>query len=224
MIVKNLKKTYGEKTVLNINEFSFEPGKIYAIIGANGSGKSTFLKIIAGTLKPSEKPEITLDGKTLAYMPQKNYAFKTTVLKNVMLSAKNKTEDITTAKEYLSEMKIDHLKNQNASKLSGGETARMCLCRIFLSNSDIILLDEPTAAMDIESTLLSEALIKKYIKKTNATIIMVTHSVNQAKRLSDEVIFMKDGQIIEYGKSNEILNLPSKPESKEFLEFFSSEI
>ena len=224
MIVKNLKKMYGEKNVLNIDEFSFEPGKIYAIIGANGSGKSTFLKVIAGTLKPSEKPEVILENKTLAYMPQKNYAFKTTVLKNVMLTAKNKAEDLNLAKEYLSEMKIDHLMDQNASKLSGGETARMALCRIFLSGSDIILLDEPTAAMDIESTLLSEALIKKYKEKTNATIIMVTHSVNQARRLADEVIFMKDGKILESGSSEEILNSPTKPETKEFLEFFSSEI
>lgn len=228
MKVSNLTKVYEKKTVLSVDEFEFTPGKIYAIVGANGSGKSTFLKVISGIIK-SDTKGVTLknllggDNK-FCYMPQKNYAFKTSTLKNVLLTSKNPKGDTPLAMELMKEMKIDHLAKQQASKLSGGETARMALCRLVMSGAGVVLLDEPTAAMDIESTLMSENLIRKYNTENNATVIMVTHSINQAKRLSHEVIFMKDGQIVEHGPTFDVLNSPKEPATKEFLEFFSAEI
>ncbi len=228
MKVSKLNKSYSGNSVLSIDEFEFTPGKIYAIIGANGCGKSTFLKVLFGIIKSDTKgttlkSAIGNEGN-LCYMPQKNYAFKTTTLKNILLTSKNAKEDMPRATELMREMKIDHLANQQAEKLSGGETARMALCRVILSGASVLLLDEPTAAMDIESTLLSEALIRKYSETANATVIMVTHSVNQAKRLADEVIFMKDGHIIESGPTYNILSSPKEPSTKEFLDFFSAEI
>lgn len=227
MKVSSLNKSYNSKTVLDIDEFEFIPGKIYAIIGANGSGKSTFLKVLSGILKSDTKGvtlKSLLKSRELCYMPQKNYAFKTSTLKNILLTSKNPKADTHHAIELMDEMKISHLAKQQASKLSGGETARMALCRMVMSNASVVLLDEPTAAMDIESTLMSEALIRRYNKEKGATVIMVTHSVNQAKRIADQIIFMKDGHIIESGNTDEILTSPQKSETKEFLEFFSSEI
>ena len=225
MKVKNLKKTYDGKNVLSVEEFDFIPGKIYAIVGANGSGKSTFLKLLSGDIKSDIKSEsFEAIGQKLCYMPQKNYAFKMSTLKNILLTSSNIKADTPYALELMKDLKIDHLATQQASKLSGGETARMALCRIMLSNASIILLDEPTAAMDIESTVLSEELIRNYNRKNHATVIMVTHSINQAKRLSDELIFMKDGHIIEHGPTTCVLSSPVKEETKEFLDFFSAEI
>ncbi len=228
MKVSNLNKAYDGKSILSVNEFEFTPGKIYAIIGANGSGKSTFLKVLSGIIK-SDTKGITLknvieDADKFCYMPQKNYAFKTSTLKNVLLTSKKPKADTPRAMDLMKEMKIDHLAKQQASKLSGGETARMALCRLVMSDAAVVLLDEPTAAMDIESTLMSEELIRKYNKDTGATVIMVTHSITQAKRLADEVIFMKDGHIIESGPTYNILSSPKEPSTKEFLEFFSAEI
>lgn len=228
MKISNLNKSYGSKSVLDIEEFEFIPGKIYAVIGANGSGKSTFLKVLSGIIKSDTKgvalkSAVDKDIK-LCYMPQKNYAFKTSTLKNVLLTSKNPKEDTPRAIELMKEMKIDHLAKQQASKLSGGETARMALCRMVMSGANIVLLDEPTAAMDIESTLMSEDLIRKYNKTNGATVIMVTHSVNQARRIADEVIFMKDGKIVESGSTSAVLSSPQLNATKEFLEFFSAEI
>ena len=228
MKVSNLTKVYEKKTVLSVDGFDFTPGKIYAIIGANGSGKSTFLKVISGIVK-SDTKGVTLKNllsgeNQLCYMPQKNYAFKTSTLRNILLTSKNPKLDTPRAMELMKEMKIDHLAKQQASKLSGGETARMALCRLVMSGASVILLDEPTAAMDIESTLMSEELIRKYNTENDATVIMVTHSINQARRLSHEVIFMKDGKIVEHGPTFDVLNSPKESDTKEFLEFFSAEI
>lgn len=226
MKISNFEKRYGEKTVLKIDEFNFIPNKIYAIIGTNGCGKSTLLKMIAGIVKSDagRKTNVDCGGKKIVFMPQKNHAFKMSVEKNILVSTGKNREKLELLHRLMEIMKIDHLKNQSASKLSGGETARMVLCRTLMTGADIVLLDEPTAAMDIESTILSEKLICNYKKEHEATIVMVTHSVGQARRIADEVIFMKDGRIAEFGSADKVLVSPDDPETKRFLEFFSSEI
>ena len=227
MKIENIKKEYDGKVVLDIEALEFEKGRIYAIVGANGSGKSTLLRILAGTLKSDkteQKSVIDFEGQSHCFMPQKNYAFKMRMDKNVMLSVKKTDENKASAEALMRELKIDHLKAEKAHKLSGGETARMALCRTVLSGADVLLLDEPTAAMDIESTMIAEDIICRYRDKNDAIIIMVTHSINQARRLSDSVIFMKDGAVLEQGPKDDVLNHPKQAETKEFLEFFSSEI
>nr|MCR4747008.1 tungsten ABC transporter ATP-binding protein [Clostridiales bacterium] len=102
-------------------------------------------------------------------------------------------------------------------------TAKMALCRTVLSDAQVLLLDEPTAAMDIESTLAAEEIIRRVNRESGATIIMITHSLSQARRLSDMLVFMKDGKVIETGETKKVLNAPDKTETKEFLEFFGSD-
>ena len=157
-------------------------------------------------------------------MPQKNHAFRMSLEKNILIAADKEYKKDNFSQQLMERMKIDTLKKQSASKLSGGETAKMALCRTLMTGADLLLLDEPTAAMDIESTLLSEELILDYKNKRPATVIVVTHSVSQARRISDEVIFMKDGRIVEHGSASRVLNTPSHSETRDFLEFFSSEI
>ncbi|MBR5015423.1 MAG: ATP-binding cassette domain-containing protein [Clostridia bacterium] len=223
MKITNMKKTYGTKVALDIDELEFEDGKIYAIVGANGSGKSTLIRAMAGTIKTDDGRKADFGGKTHCYMPQKNHAFKMSTEKNVLLGAKGEDAK-TSASTLMKELKIDSLAKAKAHRLSGGETAKMALCRTILSGAQVLLLDEPTAAMDVESTLLAEDIIRRYNKDNGATIILITHSLSQAKRLADEIIFMKDGKILEKGETGKILSNPEKAETKEFLEFFSSEI
>ena len=222
MIFQNVSKTYGDKEVLKIENLELESGKIYAIVGSNGCGKSTFLKVISKQIKSDKKATIDFGGGKVCYMPQKNYAFKMTTLKNVLIATSSSSKEDAMA--LLKRLKIDNLAKQKASKLSGGETARMALCRTILSDADVLLLDEPTAAMDIESTKLSEELIKEYNEQKGATIIIVTHSINQARRIADFVIFMKDGMIVETGEKAAVLDTPKEKDTKEFLEFFSAEV
>lgn len=227
MRIENIRKEYEGKVVLDIETLEFEKGRIYVIVGANGSGKSTLLRILGGTLKTDkfkDKIVIDFDGQTHCFMPQKNYAFKMRTDKNIMLSGHKTEEKKAAAEELMKELKIDHLRREKAHKLSGGETARMALCRTILSGADVLLLDEPTAAMDIESTIIAEDVIRRYRDEKGATIIMVTHSINQARRLADVVVFMKDGKIVEQGEKLKVLDNPETSDMKEFLEFFSSEI
>lgn len=192
-----------------------QTGKIYAVIGANGSGKSTFAKILAGIL-PADKKGCFSDTANLGYMPQKNYAFRMTTKANILLNGK----DISRAERLMDVIQIRHLENKRADKLSGGETARMALARLMMKRYDLVLLDEPTAAMDMETTLLSENLIVDYVKETGCALILVTHSLQQARRIADEVLYFHKGKLLESGAKEQVLYEPQKAETKQFLEFY----
>ena len=208
-------KTYEGRCVLDFPGMTVLPGKIYAIIGANGSGKSTFAKILAGTLPADRKGALT-DGGSIGFMPQKNYPFRMSTKANILLNG----TDETRANALMDAMQIRHLEHKRADRLSGGETARMALVRLMMKRYDTVLLDEPTAAMDMETTLLSEQLILDYVKETNCALILVTHSLQQARRIADEVWYFHKGKLLEAGAKAQILYEPQKAETRQFLEFY----
>ena len=216
MRVESFSKTYDGRKVLDFEGMELEPGKIYAVIGANGSGKSTFAKCIAGIIRPDKKGQILEKKKSVGYMPQKSYAFSMSVEKNIALGGDDKVR----AQKLMEQLQITHLAKKKGNRLSGGETARMALARVMMSAFDVMILDEPTAAMDIETSLLSEKLIMDYCKETNCALILVTHSLQQAKRVADWVLYFYKGKLMEYGEKDEVLNTPKKPETKRFLEFY----
>ena len=215
MKISAFSKTYEGRTVLDFPGMELQPGKIHAIIGANGSGKSTFVKILAGILPADKKGKLT-EGMTLGYMPQKNYAFRMTTKANILLSG----SDEARAKALMDAVQIRHLENKRADRLSGGETARMALARLIMKRYDLVLLDEPTAAMDMETTLLSEKLIVEYVKETGCALILVTHSLQQARRIADEVLYFHKGNLLESGPKEQVLYTPAGAETKQFLEFY----
>lgn len=181
----NLKKIYKEKTVLDVPEFIFEHGR-YALVGANGAGKSTLLKILGGIIK-AESGKVIID-KTLdlVYMPQKSFGFNMSVAANLKITAKNFAE-------ISDRLNLKPLEKKNAGKLSGGETQRVALARALLASSDILLLDEPTSAMDMENAVAAENLILEQQKP----VLFATHSLAQAQRMADFIIYMESGKIIE---------------------------
>jgi len=115
---------------------------------------------------------------------------------------------------------IRHLENKRADKLSGGETARMALARLMMKTYDLVILDEPTAAMDMETTILSEDLIVRYVKDTGCTLVLVTHSLQQARRIADEVLYFHKGVLAEAGDKEQVLNAPISEKTRQFLEFY----
>ncbi len=220
MKIKNLTKKYGNKKVLDIAEFEFKRDMIYAVIGPNGSGKSTLAKIIAGIEKPDDLSSLEIGKDELVgYLPQKAYAFNMSVMKNISLACHNKS-DRSGAVEMLDRLDIGELASNKAGRLSGGETAKMALVRLLVGKHDILILDEPTAAMDVQSTLSAEKLICDYCHKNHCTVILITHSLTQAKRVSDEVLFLVDGVLTEMGPSSEVLTDPKTDQLKQFLEFY----
>ena len=226
--LKNIMKKYNENVVLDIDDFHLKKGKIYGIIGPNGAGKSTLLKII-GDIDKSSNGEILYDGKTIykeilkeiTYLNQKPYLFRTSVYNNIayplVIRKVNRGDIKEKVSQVMEELKIDNLKNQLATNLSGGESQKVALARAVIFKPNLLLLDEPTANIDPNTLEIIEKAIVKRNKEFGTTIIIVTHNISQANRICDEVILMTKGRIIESGNSTEIITNPQKKESKRFL-------
>ena len=209
-------KTYGRRTVLDLPVLELPEGQITAVIGPNGSGKSTFAKILAGLERPNEKIPILPGDAAVGYLPQKSFAFRMSTEKNILLNG----TDPARAAGMMKMLGIDSLARQSAKKLSGGETAKMALCRILMRNYDLLILDEPTAAMDMEYTLTAEELVRSACSETGCAVLLITHSIQQARRLADRVFFLYQGKLVEQGETNQVLSDPAEPETRRFLEFY----
>ena len=208
-------KTYEGRRVLDFPGLELQRGLIYAVIGANGSGKSTFAKILAGVL-PADKKLRYSDASSVGYMPQKNYAYRMTTLSNILLNGSDRGR----ADALMEKLQIKSLENKRADRLSGGETARMALARLMMKSFELVILDEPTAAMDMETSSLSEEMIVDYVKDTGCTLLLVTHSLQQAKRIADRVLYFHKGQLMEQGEKEAVLYNPQRSETRQFLEFY----
>jgi len=216
MKIQPFSKTYNGVTVLDLPVLELEPARICCVIGANGSGKSTFAKILAGVLPADQKERPLESGITVGYMPQKNYAFRMSTRANILLNG----TDTKKAQSLMDALQLSHLADKRANCLSGGETARMALARLMMKSYDLVVLDEPTAAMDMETTILAERLIADYVQKTGCTLVMVTHSLQQARRLAQQILFFRKGRLVEHGPQEQLLNTPATVELQQFLDFY----
>ena len=210
-------KTYEGRTVLDFPGMELQPGTIYAVIGANGSGKSTFAKILSEVVD-ADCGGPHSDAASVLYMPQKPYVFRMSTDANIRLGSR----EHKTANKLMEDLQISHLAGKRADKLSGGETARMALARLMMRRSELAILDEPTAAMDMETTLLSEKLIVEYVRETGCALILVTHSLQQARRIADQVLYFHKGKLLESGPKEQVLYTPSMAETKQFLDFYGN--
>ena len=208
-------KSYGKRVVLSLPELDLPRGEITAIIGPNGSGKSTLAKVLAGIERADNNRSI-LPGVSVGYLPQKSFPFRMSTEKNILQNG----NDPARARALMKELGIDALAGQSAKKLSGGETARMALCRILMKRYELLILDEPTAAMDMEATLAAEGLIRRYCTETGCGVLLITHSISQARRIADRVIVLHQGRLIEQGESVQVLSKPKQEKTKSFLEFY----
>lgn len=212
-------KTYGGRAVLSFPGLELEAGRIYAVVGANGSGKSTFARLTAGAIPPDGGGRVLDKSVTLGYMPQRSYPFRLTVRKNILLAGGTAQR----AEELMEALGLTPLANQRAGGLSGGETARMALARVLMRPCDLLILDEPTASMDMESAILAERLVLAYREETCCAVLLITHDLQQARRLADEALFFHRGQLWEAGPADRVLFAPERPETRRFLEFYGGQ-
>lgn len=208
-------KTYNKRVVLNLPELELPEGQITAVIGPNGSGKSTFAKILAGIEYADDRRAI-FSGVTVGYLPQKSFPFRMSTEKNILQNG----NDPARAAALMKALGIEALAGRSAKKLSGGETARMALARLLMGQYDLLILDEPTSAMDMESTLASERLIADYCHETGCAVLLITHSIQQARRMARRVAFLHQGKLIEQGETDVVLMKPTQAETKHFLDFY----
>ncbi|CCC58057.1 ABC transporter ATP-binding protein [Caloramator australicus] len=226
ILIKGLVKEY-EKVALSIDELFIEGGKIVALLGLNGSGKTTLLECIAN-FKGYDKGIIYYDGEEdfervrnkISIMQQRPYIFNMPVKENIILGLRYQRLDTKIIEERLKKYNSYYNLNfldKNAKKLSGGEAAKVALLRAVILERPLLLLDEPTANMDIEGTLMTEKLLKDINKEFGTTILIVTHDIFQAERIADIVIFMDKGKIIEMNTNEEFFNNPKNPLVKKIL-------
>lgn len=206
-------KTYRDRTVLDLPRLTLADGAVHAVIGPNGSGKSTLARLLAGVLVPdSGRP---LSAGPAGYLPQRPYPFRMSVLNNLRLTGADRGR----AMAQLEAFELAHLAGRRADRLSGGETARLALARLLMEDFPLLILDEPTAAMDVSSTLLAEARLGEYRARTGCTVLLITHTLAQARRTADQVLFLQGGRLVEQGAAGQVLTAPRQAATRAFLDF-----
>ena len=216
--VLDASKEYNEKEVLYIEELNFKEGYVYALMGLNGSGKTTLLQCASG-LEAFTKGRTLYDKcsstesvkREISVMLQSPYLFNSSVIENIIMGLKFRKFSKETIEErigrYVPYFNLDDLVSKNTRELSGGEQAKVSLLRTAILETQMTFLDEPTASMDIESTLRAEKLIKN-MAGGKRSVILVTHDFLQAERVADFVVFLDKGRVIESGETNKVLKFP----------------
>lgn len=236
--VKELKKSYGDLHVLKGINIQVNKGDVISILGPSGSGKTTFLRCL-NFLEPSDDGTLIFDDETydLKHIHKKQIAslrkktgfvfqnynlfLNKTALQNVtegLIVARkmNKKEAIEIGKKALDKVGLLDKADYYPSQLSGGQQQRVGIARAIAYNPEVIYFDEPTSALDPE--LIGEVLaVMKTLANEGMTMIVVTHELSFAKHVSNKVIFMDGGKVVEEGAPDEFFNHPKTDRAKQFL-------
>lgn len=232
--LSGIKKNYEDQRVLDIKGMSLEKGRITALVGPSGSGKSTFLKIINGIEDPCEGT-MEFDGEPVRFgkaLPidtrrkmilvfQKSVLFNTTVHENIAYGLKIRgIEKKIVSEKVANILELIGMKdkaNQRALTLSGGEAQRVAVARALVMEPRLLLLDEPTSDLDPGNVAVIEKLIRHARDSVHASVLLVTHNMHQAKRLSDHVVFMMDGRVVEAGTPEKLFSDPETSLTRAFI-------
>jgi tungstate transport system ATP-binding protein len=227
--IDNVDKDYGEIKALNSVTLDVEANKILAILGVNGSGKTTLLRVLSGLEEPS-KGQILLDSKKMTAQElrqistlvfQKSVMFSTSVYNNVSFGLKirgyTKDEIERRVSKVLDSVELMDFQKRRARELSGGEQQRVALARAFVVDPEILLLDEPTANLDPAHAMILETAVKRIREESKCTIILATHNLHQARRLSDKVVHIHYGRILESSSPQEFFTSPHNETTRRFI-------
>jgi iron complex transport system ATP-binding protein len=226
--VKNLSFSYDKSTeVIDGISFELKPGKVYVLLGLNGCGKTTLIKLLVGILKP-QSGTIAYDGKPLETIPYKerakyfSYVSQLTnkiddyLVKDYLSFAlasrlkfyeEPKERDFKIVAEYANKFGIERFLKKKLGEVSGGERQLISICGAFIQSSSTILMDEPTSALDLKNQNLVMSKLIEMAKQEKKAIILSTHNPNQALFLNSEVFLLKDGKILNFGPAKELLTI-----------------
>ncbi|HUX92786.1 MAG TPA: phosphate ABC transporter ATP-binding protein PstB [Ignavibacteriaceae bacterium] len=240
--VKNLDLFYGDKQALKNISLDIPANKVTALIGPSGCGKSTFIRTINRMNELIHgvkiKGDIIIDGQNIydrkvdvvnlrrriGMVFQKSNLFPKSIYENIVYGAKiNGLRNKKTLKELVEKTLThaalwDEVKdrlNSSALSLSGGQQQRLCIARALAVEPEIVLMDEPASALDPIATAKIEELIHEL--KRNYTIVIVTHNMQQAARVSDQTAFFYIGELIEYDKTTKIFTNPSIRQTEDYI-------
>jgi len=226
---EGVEKVYGERKALDDISLDIEGGRILALVGLNGSGKTTLLRTIAGLDEPT-RGRILVDNtemasrelrKIVTLIFQRTATFNTSVFENVAfgLRIRNLTKNQIEGRvsEALAAVGLGGFERRRAKKLSGGEQQRVALARAFAINPEILLLDEPTANLDPANSMAVESIINRLRDEQTHTMVLSTHNLYQARRLSDKIAHIHYGRVLEVAKPDRFFTNPSNEITQKFV-------
>lgn len=233
--IKNIRKDFGNRTVLKDVNFNVHEGEVVSIIGSSGSGKSTLLRCINLLETPTsgqilihgkdvlsgDVPLVELRAKVGMVFQQFNLFNNLSVLDNCVIGQmkvlkRTREEAEKVAKEFLGKVGMSRFINAKPSQISGGQKQRVAIARALSMEPEVLLFDEPTSALDPE--MVGEVLkVMKDLAQSGLTMIVVTHEMDFAHDVSSRVVFMDQGIILEDDKPEIIFEKPKHNRTKEFL-------
>lgn len=234
--IKHLSKSFGNNEVLKDVNFHVNKGEVVCLIGSSGSGKSTLLRCV-NLLETPNGGEIIYKGKDILQEMKNIEAYRTylgmvfqqfnlfnnlNVLENCILGQikvlkRSKEEAIKTATTYLQTVGMEAYVNARPNQLSGGQKQRVAIARALSMNPDVMLFDEPTSALDPE--MVGEVLkVMRQLADEGNTMLIVTHEMQFAREVSDRIVFMDKGVIVEQGTPEQVLTAPQHERTKVFLQ------
>lgn len=233
--VSHLSKSFGDHQVLRDVDFSVEIGQVVSIIGSSGSGKSTLLRCL-NRLETPTGGEISYRGKIVGspgfdltdyrthvgmVFQQFNLFANLTVLENCIVGQmhvlhRSRAQSEKNAREYLRRVGMEAYVHAKPRQISGGQKQRVAIARALAMDPEVLLFDEPTSALDPE--MVGEVLdVMKNLASTGLTMLVVTHEMAFARDVSDRVVFMDSGVIVEDDVPAKLFSNPSQPRTREFL-------
>ena len=230
--IRNLIKEYQNRRIVDINELDIKSCEIFAIVGPSGAGKSTLLRLLNFLESPTSGSITFLDklftGETeipLAIRRRVTTVFQRPILldrpvwNNVVygLSIRGRKDTQGDARSVLEQVGLNHLAQQHARTLSGGEAQRVALARAMALHPDVLLLDEPTANLDPYNIGLIEEIIRQINRDRDTTLVLVTHNIFQARRLAHRVALMLEGKLVEVSAVDEFFQTPKDPRTAAFV-------
>ena len=234
LVVKNLKKNFGENQVLKGIDEHIKQGEVVCVIGPSGSGKSTFLRCL-NLLEEPTSGEIYLDGEQINAektdinkvrqklgMVFQNFNLfpHKTVMENIILApvnvlGKTAEESEKTGLELLKRVGLEDKKDAYPSSLSGGQKQRVAIARALAMNPEAMLFDEPTSALDPE--MVGDVLeVMRDLAKKGMTMIIVTHEMKFAREVATRILFLHKGEIIEDGTPSQVMDHPKTERARQF--------
>ena len=227
--IDKLKKEYGSRVVLDIEELQIHAGEILALVGPSGAGKSTLLRLLnfleppsAGTIVYNDQPtngNVSIQTRRqVTTVFQRPVLLRASVRANIAygLDLRGKSID-GSVDAMLDRVGLKSLANAWAHKLSGGEMQRVALARALVIDPQVLLLDEPTANLDPYNVGLIEEIVREHNRARGTTIVWVTHNVFQAKRLAQRVGLILGGRLIEVGDTASFFDAPRDPRTAAFV-------
>ena len=231
--VTNLVKSFDEQSVIKNISFKVKKNSIVGILGKNGAGKTTLLGMLLGLITPT-KGDVYIFGKNLKsnkkeilsdinfQSPYVDLPKKMTVEQNLsfysrLYGVKNFNNVIET---LANDLKINDLLKKNYGSLSAGQKTKINLCKALLNKPELLLLDEPTASLDPETSIFIRNYLIEYQKKNSSSILITSHNLNEVQAMCSNIILLKSGEIVSQGNINQILK---NYNYKTLIELFLSE-